>query len=47
MQSKKTLSKQAVKLLDNYRVWLHHNKNFKDEDAITDALKDIITALNK
>lgn len=47
MQSKKTLTKQAVKLLDNYRVWLHHNKNFIDDDKITEALKEIITTLSK
>lgn len=47
MKQKQALINQAVKLLDNYRVYLHHNKNFKDDDNITEALKSIIIDLNK
>ena len=47
MNQKQALINQAVKLLDNYRVYLHHNKNFKDDDNITEALKSIIIDLNK
>lgn len=47
VKQQQALMNQAVKLLDNYRVWLHHNKNFKDDDPITEALKSIIIDLNK
>ena len=47
MKQKKAILSEAVKLLDDYRLYLHHHQNFKDDDAVTDALKSIIKELNK